>query len=266
MSRKTTRQTDKAKHYASMRNSRNSVCRKVSGERGTLVTTVLFINAAGNTIPPALVFPRVHFKSHMINLAPNGTLGLAHQLGWMTTSNFVHVMQHFIKSGSSEKRRKLLICDNHESHLSIEAIELARANGVHILTVSPHCTHMMQPLDVGLMKPFKTYYNAAINSWLKSNPGQRFRIYHVAACVGIAHGRAMLPQSIINCFKKTGIFPVDRHIFTDDMFAASLVSERPNPPDETLPGEPLTCQQAASLTTLESEKPHIPLQISSENF
>lgn len=243
------------------------VAAAVSGERGTLVTTVLFINAAGNTIPPALVFPRVHFKSHMINGAPNGTLGLAHQSGWMTTSNFVHVMQHFIKcSGSSEKRRMLLICDNHESHLSIEAIELARANGVHILTVPPHCTHMMQPLDVGMMKPFKTYYNAAIDSWLMSNPGQRFGIYNVAACVGIAHGRAMLPQSILNSFKKTGIFPVDRHIFTDDMFAPSLVSERPNPPDETLPDEPLTCQLAASLPTVESENPPSSPQISSENF
>ncbi|XP_072398061.1 uncharacterized protein [Diabrotica undecimpunctata] len=113
---------------------------------------------ARNTIPPALVFPKVHFKSHMINGVPNGTLGLAHLSGWVTTSNFVHVMHPFKKcAGFSEERRMLLICDNHESHLSIEAIELARANGVHILTVLPHCTHMMQPLDVGLMKPLKTY-------------------------------------------------------------------------------------------------------------
>lgn len=206
------------------------VATAVSNEKGTLVTTVLIINAAGNSMPPAMVFPRVHFKTHMINGAPAGTLGLAHQSGWMTTSNFVHVMQHFITfSGSSVNRKMLLICDNHESHLSIAAIELARANGVIILTVPPHCTHMMQPLDVGVMKPFKTFYNAAVDSRLSSNPGQTFGIYDVASCVGIAHGRALMPQTIINAFQKTGIFPVDRYVFTEDMYLPSLVSDKPAP-------------------------------------
>lgn len=157
------------------------VATAVRNERWTLVMTVLFINAAGNTMLPAMVFSRVHFKSHMINGAPSGTLGLAHHSVWMTTSNFVLVIKHFIKfSGSSEKRIMLFICDNHESHLSIE---VAMANGIHILTVPLYCTHMMQSLDVGLMKPFKTFYNAAINSWMLANPGQTFGIYNVASCV-----------------------------------------------------------------------------------
>ncbi|XP_039280433.1 uncharacterized protein LOC120350563 [Nilaparvata lugens] len=134
------------------------VSKALSGERGTLVTTALIINAAGNTMPSVMVFPRVHFKNHMIAGAPSGTLGLANQTGWMTSSNFVYVIEHFIKfSGCSKSRQMLLICDNHESHLSIEAITLAKSNGLHILTLHPHCTHMMQPLDVGLMQPFQTF-------------------------------------------------------------------------------------------------------------
>ncbi|XP_072389688.1 uncharacterized protein [Diabrotica undecimpunctata] len=220
-------ETNPESSFVISQKGQKQVAAAVSSERRTLVTTVLFRNAAENTIPPALVFSRVHFKSHMINGAPNVTLGLAHQSGWMITSNFVH------------------------------AIELARANGVHILTVPPHCTHMMQSLDVALMKRLKTYYNAAIDSWLKSYPGQRFGIYYVAACDGTAQGRTMLPQSITNSFKKT----VNRHIFSDDMFAPGLFSERPNPPDETLPDEPLTCQLAASLSTLESKKTPLSPQI-----
>lgn len=47
-----------------------------SGERGTLVTTCCIISAAGNTLPPAMVFPSKHFKNHMLNGSPPGTLGL----------------------------------------------------------------------------------------------------------------------------------------------------------------------------------------------
>lgn len=62
--------------------------------------------------------------------------------------------------------------DNHESHLSIEALNLAKSSGVTILTLHPHTTAKLQPLDVGLNGQFKTYYNAAVDSWLLRNPGQ----------------------------------------------------------------------------------------------
>lgn len=44
-----------------------------SAEQGTLVTTCCAVNAVGNSIPPFLIFPRVHVKDFMINSAPPGT-------------------------------------------------------------------------------------------------------------------------------------------------------------------------------------------------
>lgn len=41
--------------------------------------------------------------------------------------------------------------------------------------------------------------------------------------------RALTPNNIINAFKKTGIFPLDEHVFTDDAFLPSSVSDRPVP-------------------------------------
>jgi hypothetical protein len=60
------------------------VSKCTSAERGTTVTTCCIISASGNTIPPVMVFPRVHFKQHMIKDAPPGTLVLAMSSGWMT--------------------------------------------------------------------------------------------------------------------------------------------------------------------------------------
>ncbi|CAB3252737.1 unnamed protein product [Arctia plantaginis] len=96
-------------------------------------------------------------------------------------------------TSASKDNPALLILDNHESHLSIEALDIAKASGVTVLTLHPHTTARMQPLDVGLNGPFKSYYNAAIDSWLLCNPGKTLSIYNVAECVGIAYMRAMTP-------------------------------------------------------------------------
>lgn len=59
---------------------------------------VACVNAAGNHVPPMLIFPRVHFKQHMLNGAPPGSLGVAHPSGWSTQELFnLFYQDNFIK-------------------------------------------------------------------------------------------------------------------------------------------------------------------------
>jgi len=51
---------------------------------------------------------------------------------------------------SGSARPVLLVLDNHESHISIEVIQLARANRIEILGFPAHTTHILQPLDVSI--------------------------------------------------------------------------------------------------------------------
>ena len=41
----------------------------------------------------------------------------------------------------------LLIMDNHETHMSLAAVDLAKANEIVLLTIPPHTSHRLQPLD-----------------------------------------------------------------------------------------------------------------------
>jgi hypothetical protein len=43
-------------------------------------------------------------------------------------------------------------------------VDKAKEHGVAIVSLLPHSTHKMQPLDVGLMKPLKTYYAQEIET------------------------------------------------------------------------------------------------------
>ena len=61
---------------------------------------------------------------------------LMHQAGQMQFY-FLHFLEHFIKHLSIE-RPVLLLLDNHESHISIPIIDLAKTSGVILITFYPH--------------------------------------------------------------------------------------------------------------------------------
>jgi len=124
------------------------VGRMTSGKRGTLITACCAVNAVGNSIPPFFIFPRVHFKSSMLAGSPAGSVGVENPSGWMNGENFVEWMKHFIIHSKCSKTAKvLLLLDNHESHVSLECLDLARQNGITMLTFPPHTSHKLQQLD-----------------------------------------------------------------------------------------------------------------------
>jgi len=201
-----------------------------SAERGQLVTVICAVSATGNHIPPMIIFPRVNYKEYMIHGAPPGTLGSANPSGWSTDTQFIKFMGHFIKHVKpSEDEPVLLLFDNHETHCGIEAVELASQNGVKIVTFPPHTSGRLQPLDLTVFGPFKTYYNQALDSWHINNPGKTFNIYNVAEAVGLAFPKAFTPNNICNGFKKPGIYPFNKAAFCDDDFTSAYVTDRPNP-------------------------------------
>lgn len=70
--------------------------RITSAERGTLVTVAVAVNAAGNSIPPFIVFPRVNYQPHFVRDGPVGCEGDANPSGWMVEKNFLKFAKHFV--------------------------------------------------------------------------------------------------------------------------------------------------------------------------
>ena len=195
-----------------------------AAERGTLVTVCCCASAVGKLLPPAMVFPRVHFKDHMIKGAPPGTLGLATQSDWMNGELFPRVLNHFIKHmGCSIENPAVVFMDNHESHFGIEVIEMARMSGLSIITFPPHTSHKLQPLDVAVYDPLKCHYKKVVNEWNLSHPACRITIYDLAECFSKAFFRALSFENIASGFKKTGIWPLNSEVFTDGDFLATTV-------------------------------------------
>ncbi|XP_046994508.1 MFS-type transporter clz9-like [Schistocerca americana] len=139
-----------------------TVGQATSAEKGSLVTMVSIISASGTAVPPFLVFPRVHFKDHMLHNAPPGSESGATVPCWMNSELFLPVLQHVVKHERPTKEHpNLMILDNHESHTSTATISYAKENGIILLTLPPRTSHKIQPLDVGVFASFKKFYNTA---------------------------------------------------------------------------------------------------------
>lgn len=204
------------------------VSQVTSAERGTLVTICAFVNATGTFVPPAIIFPRKHFKKHMLRGAPAGTLGLASKSGWMDALCFLETLKHFVKCARvTRSNPAMLICDNHESHLQYDVLKYAKKKHITMVTIPPHASHKIQPLDVSDFGPLSTAYDRALLRWLTLNPGCPASIYEVAGFMGEAFDAGMTPMNIKAGFRATGIFPFNRNIFSEKDFMPSLVTDRP---------------------------------------
>lgn len=200
-------------------------------------------------------------------VASPGCTGLVHPSGWMTSNNFLSILQHFVKNvRCSLDHKVLLILDTHESHLSINAITYAKENGIIILTLPPHTSSKLQPLDGTVYGPFKTFYHQGLNTLMLQHPGRPATIYDLAPIMSSAWDRAATPVNIKSGFHSTGICPYDTGVFTDADFAGAFVTDRPVPnPTAATTSQEVTCQQntmtqPVSPTSLIYWWPHTPGQ------
>lgn len=200
-----------------------------SAERGQTITVEICFNAAGTYMPPMLIFPRQRMKQELLDRAPPGTTAECNARGWMTTETFMSWFQRFVTfSGASITKPVLLLLDGHVTHTqNIQVIEYARKNGVVMLCFPPHCTHKLQPLDVGFMKPLSAYYDHACSNWLRSHPGRIITTFQISEIFADAYIQAATMSTAINAFKKCGIWPYNQNKFTDSDFLAASTTDIP---------------------------------------
>ncbi|XP_072394742.1 uncharacterized protein [Diabrotica undecimpunctata] len=231
----TTVQKRSQKIYASK--GRKQVGALSSAERGLHITVVCAMNAIGTYVPPALIFPRQRKKDELMIDAPTGSVAFAQEKGWMTSDMFCLWLQHFLRySKASKTNQVLLLLDGHGSHKSFEALQFAKENGIIMFCFPAHCSHHVQPLDVGFFRPLQTYYGQEIQLWLRQNPGKTVTQFKVASIFNNAHLKSALPSIAINAFKKTGIEPFNPDAFEDWQFLPSITTDRENYEQNPLPG------------------------------
>ena len=162
---------------------------------------------------------------------------------------FVQTLQHVHEqSGSSVDNKILLIMDNAECHMNIHAVEFAIQHGIVIVTLPPHTTDKLQPLDVSVFGPFKTYMRGQLNDYALMHPNKHITEYMLPEFASNAWNSACTPTNVLSGFRATGIWPINRHIFADEAFVGAQVTERPAPSENDTGGEVPNLNQELELT------------------
>ena len=194
----------------------------VSAEKGETITAVVCVSACGGFVPPMLIFPRKNLNTRLMAGAPPGAIAGTSPSGWINGDLYLKWLEHFIKyTAASVNRKVLLIVDNHESHITLQACELCRNNGVVVVSLPPHCSHKLQPLDLSVFSSLKTAYYRRCSEWLHSNPGKRITQYEVASLFGDAYCSTGNIQKSVNGFRSAGIWPLNSTVFSDEDFRAA---------------------------------------------
>lgn len=198
----------------------------VSAERGQTITLVCAMSATGNFVPPVFIFPRKRMQGYLLNNAPEGSIGIVSDSGFINTDLFIDYLRHFKSNVQPTKDNPvLLILDNHSSHISLAAVNFCRDNGIHMLTLPSHSSHKMQPLDRGFFGPLKVKFAYECDKWLSHHPGRVIGQTEVAQLVNEAFQKAASLSNAVSGFKVSGIWPIDTDIFSDEDFAAASVTD-----------------------------------------
>ena len=199
-------------------------------------------------------------KPELLDHTPVGTIGGCSDSGWIETSLFLTWIKHFGKySNASKNNQVLLILDGHKTHTkNIELIEFARENGITVLSLPPHTSHKLQPLDRTFFKPLKTAFNNSCMSWMRRHPARRIVVDVLGELFSEAYIKAATLQNAVSGFRCTGIVPFNSEILPIYQFL--------NDPRNTVPDLPMSSSPNFDFVESENfENDDVPTQSASSD-
>lgn len=132
------------------------VPKHVYSQQSDHITVNCCICANGDSLPPMIIYEKsfpsgAYVKGGVANIlyakSPNGYMDTELYLDWFNLSMRTRKVQ-----------------DGYGSHIIPELIDVVMENQIEIISLLPHTTHVLQPLDKVLYSPLKKAYSSTVTS------------------------------------------------------------------------------------------------------
>ncbi|KAJ8926270.1 hypothetical protein NQ314_021391, partial [Rhamnusium bicolor] len=143
--------------------------------------------------------------------------GPASPNGWIEANICFNYFEKTLIPALGPTRPVLIIYDGYSTHVNIPLIELARDNDVTILKLTPHSSHLLQPLNLSVFKSVKDRWDLKLVTWQRKNIGHKIPKKVFSELIGETW-KDLDTEIIRNSFKKAGIHPFNRHVIPDDKY------------------------------------------------
>ncbi len=184
----------------------------ISPENRRSVTIIEMINAAGEYPSPPMIIIQGHelMVTWFSGNLPDNTYVMTSESGFTLDVLALEYLKHYIKNSGAgpDAEWKIMLMDNHESHMTPEFIALTNDNHISPLPLIPHLTHCMQPLDVNIFKPYKHWHDVAIQEAVASS----FIEYSIDQFLNDLikiRNNTFKASTIRHAFEKSGMWPVN---------------------------------------------------------
>ncbi|KAH7917887.1 DDE-domain-containing protein, partial [Leucogyrophana mollusca] len=175
-------------------------------------TVIVTICADGTSSAPAVIFKG---NAYQVNIGYS-------KKGWTDGEIGIEWIKDFDKrtKAKADGCDRLLVVDGHNSHYTRGFLQYARAHRIHVICYPAHATHVYQGLDVVVFAGLKQYWSDERDKWEREK-GDGITKSNFLTIYGRAHLRALKPGIIRTAFRKTGVWPFNRDVVTDEMMAPS---------------------------------------------
>jgi len=178
------------------------------------ITVIECIGAEGTLISPYIIFTGMNIVINWLpKIVPKGWKFSCNASGWTNNFHGVQWLKTLFDPETKAKangRKRLLICDGHDSHISPEFVRYCMNNGIEQALLIPHSSHMMQPLDVGVFGPLKKAMSKELNVIFRTGIS-RIQKPEWVEFYDKARRRGITTENILAGWRGAGLFPLNKH-------------------------------------------------------
>ena len=127
-------------------------------------------------------------------------LELTVQFFYDWTTNFVEETA-YLREG---RKNMILVLDGYGCHVQYKVLQYLKENGVYVIGLPAHTSHVLQPLDVTVIGSFKSYIQKEVHS--RAMRPQLLDAFDVADVLKFALSDSVTASNVVSRFKKCGIW------------------------------------------------------------
>ena len=169
-------------------------------------------------------------QENWVRKAPGDVWVAATTRGYITKAKFHEYGLRFacyLRQQELNDRPHMLIVDSHSSHLyNLPFYQVMKANNIHVFTIPPHTSHILQPLDSTPFAMFKRHWEINLMKYNSAHHGRSLNKVDFWDVFTPSFNSAMIPKNILSGFRKTGISPYDPSAISIESLMPSQVTEK----------------------------------------
>jgi 4-hydroxybenzoate polyprenyltransferase len=179
-------------------------------------TIIECISATGQSLQPLVVFKGKIIQKQWFPEDLDQYTGwqfAASQNGWTSDDIALEWLKKIFilqMKASPTSTWKLLIMDSHGSHTTDDFTWECFRSKIYLLFLPPHCSHVLQPLDLSIFSPLKTAYRQHIGNLAFQTDMAPIGKKDFLRCYYLTRQTSLTSKNILAGWKASGISPLNR--------------------------------------------------------